>query len=54
MYVRMIGISQLNRSSYEQEIKLLVSNESVLSTYDRQRIVGADISSAPSNQRKGK
>lgn len=25
-----------------------------LSTYDRQRIVGADISSAPSNQREGK
>lgn len=30
------------------------ANESILSTYDRQRIVGADISSAPSNQREGK
>lgn len=29
-------------------------NEPILSTYDRQRIVGADISSAPSNQREGK
>ena len=54
MYLKIVDISQLNRSSYKQEIKLLVSNESVLSTYDRQRIVGADISSAPSNQRKGK
>lgn len=37
-----------------QENRQLPTNESILSTYDRQRIVGADISSAPSNQRKGK
>lgn len=30
------------------------NSATALSTYDRQRIVGADISSAPSNQRKGK
>lgn len=34
--------------------KVIQYRESVFSTYDRQRIVGADISSAPSNQRKGK
>lgn len=33
---------------------VIFDNEFILSTYDRQRIVGADISSAPSNQREGK
>lgn len=40
--------------SCNQENRQFPTNESILSTYDRQRIVGADISSAPSNQRKGK
>lgn len=31
----------------------VIQNGSIFSTYDRQRIVGADISSAPSDQRKG-
>lgn len=34
--------------------EILVTQKGKFSTYDRQRIVGADISSAPSNQRKGK
>lgn len=54
MCSKIADISQLDPLHYKLENKLLVSNESVLSTYDRQRIVGADISSAPSNQREGK
>ena len=54
MCSKITDIGQLDPLYYKLENKLLFSNESVLSTYDRQRIVGADISSAPSNQREGK